>query len=102
MSDSFPLDPGVAAPRIFVAGHRGMVGSAVVRALRAAGVRDEAILTRSHAELDLTRQQAVEDFFAGKATLREDGRLSDLAPTLLELLGLPVPAQMSGKTLIKA
>lgn len=66
MSDSFPLDPGVAAPRIFVAGHRGMVGSAVVRALRAAGVRDEAILTRSHAELDLTRQQAVEDFFAAE------------------------------------
>ncbi|MEW6465369.1 MAG: GDP-L-fucose synthase [Pseudomonadota bacterium] len=56
----------MAAPRIFVAGHRGMVGSAVVRSLHAAGVRDEAILTRSHAELDLTRQQAVEDFFAAE------------------------------------
>lgn len=66
MSTPFPLDLGVAAPRIFVAGHRGMVGSAVVRSLRAAGVRDEAILTRSHAELDLTRQQAVEDFFAAE------------------------------------
>jgi 2,3-bisphosphoglycerate-independent phosphoglycerate mutase len=34
------------------------------------------------------------------AELREGGRLSDLAPTLLELLGLPVPEQMSGKSLI--
>jgi GDP-L-fucose synthase len=66
MTAPFPPDLGVAAPRIFVAGHRGMVGSAVVRALRASGVRDEAILTRSHAELDLTRQQAVEDFFAAE------------------------------------
>jgi 2,3-bisphosphoglycerate-independent phosphoglycerate mutase len=36
------------------------------------------------------------------AALREGGRLSDLAPTMLELIGLPVPPQMSGKTLIKA
>ena len=35
------------------------------------------------------------------ATLREGGRLCDLAPTLLELLGLPVPAEMTGKSLIK-
>ena len=34
-------------------------------------------------------------------TLREGGRLSDLAPTLLELLGLPVPEGMTGKSLIK-
>ncbi len=34
------------------------------------------------------------------ATLREGGRLSDLAPTLLGLLGLPVPEEMTGKTLI--
>jgi 2,3-bisphosphoglycerate-independent phosphoglycerate mutase len=34
------------------------------------------------------------------ATLREGGRLSDLAPTLLALLGLPVPAGMTGKSLI--
>ena len=38
---------------------------------------------------------------AGRATLREGGRLCDLAPTLLELLGLPVPAEMTGKSLIK-
>ena len=34
--------------------------------------------------------------------LRGDGRLSDLAPTLLTLLGLPVPAEMTGKSLIEA
>ncbi len=34
-------------------------------------------------------------------TLREGGRLSDLAPTLLDLMGLPVPAEMTGKSLIK-
>ena len=35
------------------------------------------------------------------AALREGGRLSDLAPTLLALLGLPVPAEMTGKSLIR-
>jgi 2,3-bisphosphoglycerate-independent phosphoglycerate mutase len=33
-------------------------------------------------------------------TLREGGRLCDLAPTLLELLGLPIPAEMTGKSLL--
>jgi len=47
--------------RIFVAGHRGMVGAALVRALQARGVGQ--IITRSHAELDLTNQAAVRDFF---------------------------------------
>lgn len=46
--------------RIYVAGHRGMVGSAIVRRLKAAGYSN--IVTRSHAELDLTRQSAVEQF----------------------------------------
>ena len=46
---------------IYVAGHRGMVGSAIVRCLRKAGYRN--ILTASHAELDLTEQVAVRDFF---------------------------------------
>ena len=32
--------------------------------------------------------------------LREGGRLCDLAPTLLELLGLPIPAEMTGKSLL--
>jgi GDP-L-fucose synthase len=48
-------------PRIYVAGHRGMVGSAIVRALRARGACE--IVTRTHAELDLTEQSAVRSFF---------------------------------------
>ena len=47
--------------KIYVAGHRGMVGSAIVRELRRQGY--ENIITRTHAELDLTRQDAVEAFF---------------------------------------
>lgn len=47
--------------KIYVAGHRGLVGSALVRRLQEAGYRD--ILTRSHDALDLTRQKEVEDFF---------------------------------------
>src|SRR5262249_3514893 len=46
---------------IFVAGHRGMVGSAIVRALRAAGF--ENLLLRDRRQLDLTRQADVEAFF---------------------------------------
>lgn len=48
--------------RIFVAGHRGLVGSALVRALRAKGY--EHLLLRTHDELDLVNQAAVEAFFA--------------------------------------
>jgi GDP-L-fucose synthase len=48
--------------RIYVAGHRGMVGSAIVRVLRERGHED--IVTRTHQELDLTEQAAVRDFFA--------------------------------------
>lgn len=47
--------------RIFVAGHRGMVGSAIVRRLASEGF--ENLLTRTHDELDLTDQKAVQDFF---------------------------------------
>ncbi|PID49661.1 MAG: GDP-fucose synthetase [Proteobacteria bacterium] len=46
---------------VYVAGHRGMVGSALVRQL--AQQADIEIITRSHAELDLTHQAAVRDFF---------------------------------------
>ncbi len=48
-------------PRIFVAGHRGMVGSAIVRALLAKGYTN--VVTRTHSELDLTNQAAVRAFF---------------------------------------
>lgn len=47
--------------KIYVAGHRGMVGSAIVRNLQAKGFSN--IVTRTHAELDLTNQQAVKEFF---------------------------------------
>ncbi len=47
--------------RIFVAGHRGMVGSAICRKLRAEGYGN--ILTRTRSELDLTDQRMVRDFF---------------------------------------
>jgi GDP-L-fucose synthase len=46
--------------KIYVAGHRGMVGSAIVRRLKAGGYTN--VLTRTHAELDLTRQLQVEQF----------------------------------------
>ena len=47
--------------RIYVAGHRGMVGSAIVRELRRHGY--ENLIMRTHEELDLGRQEAVELFF---------------------------------------
>ena len=47
--------------RIFVAGHKGMVGSAIVRELERQGYTN--IITRTHRELDLTRQDQVETFF---------------------------------------
>ena len=47
--------------KIFVAGHKGMVGSAIVRALQSQGYTN--LILRTHAELDLTRQKDVEDFF---------------------------------------
>lgn len=49
---------------IYVAGHRGLVGSAILRRLVAAGY--DAVITRTHAELDLTRQAEVEAFFAAE------------------------------------
>ena len=48
--------------RIFVAGHRGMVGSAIVRRLQAGGYTE--LITRSRAELDLLDQRLVHDFLA--------------------------------------
>ena len=51
-----------SSPKIYVAGHRGMVGSAIVRALQNQGQIN--LVTRTHAELDLTNQAAVNTFFA--------------------------------------
>ncbi len=53
-------------PKIYVAGHRGMVGSAIVRQLLAQGVAQSQIITCTHAELDLTNQAAVQAFFAAE------------------------------------
>ena len=50
--------------KIYVAGHRGMVGSAIVRELHRQGYTN--IITRTHSELDLCRQEQVEQFFAGE------------------------------------
>jgi len=48
--------------RIYIAGHRGLVGSAIVRQLEARGCTN--LITRTHKELDLTNQAAVQHFFA--------------------------------------
>ncbi len=50
-------------PKIYVAGHRGMVGSAIVRHLLAQGQPIDHIVSRTHAELDLTNQASVRTFF---------------------------------------
>jgi GDP-L-fucose synthase len=59
---------GGSSQRIYVAGHTGMVGSAIVRALTESSLRGpqdpkQSIVTRTHAELDLTNQAAVNTFF---------------------------------------
>jgi len=48
--------------KIYIAGHRGLVGSAIIRQLEARGSTN--LITRTHRELDLTDQMAVRDFFA--------------------------------------
>jgi len=50
--------------KIYIAGHRGLVGSALMRILRDRGY--ENFVTRTHAELDLTSQAAVDAFFAAE------------------------------------
>jgi GDP-L-fucose synthase len=60
------MQPTTSIPqkRIYIAGHRGMVGSAIVRALTRRGHTN--IITRTHAELDLTDQAQVRAFFASE------------------------------------
>jgi GDP-L-fucose synthase len=48
--------------KIYIAGHRGLVGSAIVRQLKASGYTN--LITRTHQELDLTNQEIVQSFFA--------------------------------------
>ena len=54
----------VVEPKIYVAGHQGMVGSALVRNLLAQGLGSDNLITRTRQELDLTNQRAVQEFFA--------------------------------------
>lgn len=61
MSTSYTYRRMTPAARVYVAGHRGLVGSALMRRLEAAGY--ENLITRTSAELDLTRQADVEAFF---------------------------------------
>ncbi len=65
LADGFGIDKNTTAvekqARIYVAGHRGMVGSAIVRKLEADG--HENIITRTSSELDLRNQEAVASFF---------------------------------------
>ncbi|MBL0641759.1 GDP-L-fucose synthase [Aeromonas veronii] len=59
------IDKNTTKKRVFVAGHRGMVGSAICRQL---ALRDDVeLIVRSRKELDLTRQEAVEHFFANES-----------------------------------
>jgi len=52
--------------KIYVAGHRGMVGAAIVRQLLQNGIRAEQLVIKTHPELDLTNQAAVQAFFASE------------------------------------
>ncbi len=60
---SKPAYPSVLSPKssIYIAGHRGLVGSALLRKLQSQSYNN--LITRTHAELDLTSQSAVEAFF---------------------------------------
>jgi GDP-L-fucose synthase len=60
--DTLPYPPAMPLDaRIYVAGHRGLVGSALQRVLQSQGYRQ--LITRRHAELELTEQAAVRAFF---------------------------------------
>ena len=55
--------PNSAQPKIYVAGHQGMVGSALIRHLLNQGMDAQSLITRPRSELDLTNQSQVRDFF---------------------------------------
>jgi GDP-L-fucose synthase len=52
--------------KIYVAGHRGMVGSAIVWQLLRIGTKADSLLLKTHQEFDLTNQAAVQTFFAAE------------------------------------
>ena len=77
--------------KIYVAGHRGMVGSAIVRQLEKEGYTN--IITRTHKELDLCRQDAVEEFFAKE-------KPDSILPTLGGQAGLNLGMELSEKGIL--
>jgi len=79
--------------KIYIAGHRGLVGSALVRRLQAKGYSN--LVTRTHAELDLTNQQAVQTFFAQEKpeyVLLAAAKVGGFMPTT------PIRQNLSSKT----
>ena len=56
----------LVCPKIYVAGHRGMVGSAISHHLIAGGHPADRIIWRTHADLDLINQAQVQVFFAAE------------------------------------
>ena len=58
--------------KIYIAGHRGLVGSAIVNNLTSKGYTN--LIFKTHAELDLTNQQEVEKFFSGSTDPFFDGK----------------------------
>src|SRR5690606_12159554 len=60
--DALPVSPGDAVMKpVFVAGHRGLAGGAILREMQAAGY--DRLITRARAELDLTMREPVREFF---------------------------------------
>ena len=83
--------------KIYVAGHRGMVGSAIVRELQRQGYTN--LVTRPHKELDLTRQADVETFFAAEKPeyVVIGTRISDIPHDLSRLDSVEVWIKTDGK-----
>lgn len=77
--------------KIYVAGHRGLVGSAIVRNLQAKGY--ENVIGRTHRELDLTSQEQVRDFLKRKGRMWWSWplrRWAESMPTIPRLRNLPM------------
>ena len=88
--------------KIYVAGHNGMVGSAIVRRLKSAGYTN--IICRTHTELDLTRQSDVESFFAAESRsmfLSLPQKLAESAQTRLIPLNLRWKTHISDLILLQ-
>ena len=72
--------------KIYIAGHRGLVGSALKRQLEAQGYKN--IIYRSHDELDLTNQNNVKSFFKAENILSNEGSYVEISPYVLPHLYL--------------